>query len=361
VLVAAAVLSLAAWAVSAGNRPPEASPVAATSPSPTSRPTPPPPSPTPTPAPVVRCPLSGLPVDDPAVIARTPLLVQIENNPDARPPANLGAADMVIEAPVEGDVTRYSAVFQCQPTVGWTGPIRSARYNNIDFWQDVHVLTVGFGASPGALDRYAAAGMPYVNGIYGQWPWFARGDGFAPHNLYGDLESLRASFGENPDLDALAAQAGTLRPPFAFDPNAFVPAHEPVSSITIQTNYYWAYGWLWSPSLAAWQRIDGGEPLTDRVTGAPITAHAVIVQRVHQEIVYGDPDPGGNPRRDQFLVGSGDATLFLRGRAAALTWSRPSADEGTTFTVVETGAPLVLRPGVVWWEIVPEEAIVVTQ
>jgi MFS family permease len=55
-------------------------------------------------------------------------------------------ADLVIEAPVEGDVTRYSAVFLCQATIGLTGPIRSARYYNVDLWQDVGVLTVAFAA-----------------------------------------------------------------------------------------------------------------------------------------------------------------------------------------------------------------------
>ena len=113
----------------------------------------------------------------------------------------------------------------------------------------------------------------------------------------------------------------------------------------------------WSDALAAWQRIDGGEPLFDRNLGVPITAHAIIVQRIHQEIVYGDPDPGGNPRRQQFLVGSGEATLFVKGRSVPLTWSRPTAADKTTFTVVETGAELVLRPGVVWWEVVPVDAI----
>ena len=361
--VLAAVIFIGAWGILASTNGPEPSPSPRSPspiPSPSPTPTPvPTPVPTPTPAPaVIRCPLSGLPVSDPTVTYRKPLLVQIENNPDARPPANLAAADLVLEAPVEGDVTRYSAVFLCQPTVGWTGPIRSARYNNIDFWQDLHVLTVGFGASLGALDRFAEVGMPYVNGLYGQWPWFARGDGYAPHNLYGDLESLRAALGHDDALDALAAQVGTLRPPVQFDPAAQLPGRGPVHEVTIQTNDFWVFGWQWNVPLAAWQRIDGGEPLSDRALGVPITAHAVIVQRVAQDIVYGDPDPGGNPRRYQYLVGSGDATLFVDSRAVALTWSRPTAGDKTTFTVAETGAELVLRPGVVWWEVVPYDAAV---
>ncbi len=100
-----------------------------------------------------RCPLDGLPMGDAALAKRTAIVVQIENHPLARPARGLNEADMVYEAPVEGDTTRFSAVFLCQPTTGLSGPVRSARYYNIDLWQDLHALTVGFGASNGAARR----------------------------------------------------------------------------------------------------------------------------------------------------------------------------------------------------------------
>ncbi|HEY8771807.1 MAG TPA: DUF3048 C-terminal domain-containing protein, partial [Candidatus Limnocylindria bacterium] len=70
-------------------------------------------------------------------------------------------------------------------------------------------------------------------------------------------------------------------------------------------------------------------------------------------VVYGDPDPGGNTRRLQHLVGSGNGTLYVDGRAIALHWSRPKAADGTTWTYADSGQPVVLPPGVVWWEIIP--------
>jgi hypothetical protein len=352
-------LTLLAAACSA----PEQSPSASVDPTtvPTSTPIPIP-SPTPSPSPeAATCPLNGLPVTDAHRLDDTALLVQIENHPQARPPANLGQADLVIEAPVEGDVTRYSAVFLCQATIGLTGPIRSARYYNIDLWQDVGVLTVSFGASNGALVRFREAGMPIVNGIFGQWPFFPRGTGIAPHNLYGDLEELRNSFGELPALDQRATQVGPLHPPFLFAPGAALPAGPSVGSIRIQTNSYWVFGWNWDPTTAEWHRIDGGAPITDRATGAAISARSVVIQRVRQDIVYGDPDPGGNARRYQHLVGSGDAVLYLDGRSVPLRWSRPTESDHTTWTVAETGDELVLPPGEVWWEIVPLGAPVTIQ
>jgi hypothetical protein len=298
--------------------------------------------------------LNGLPVDDPARLGKVAIAVQIDNNPLARPARNLSNADMVVEAPVEGDTTRFSAIFLCHATVGLTGPIRSGRYYEIDLWQDLHVLPVGFGGSPPTLKRFAAAGMPYLNGISGSWPWFHRsGPHRAPHNLYGDLEALRAALGGGGGIDRLAAKVGTVRPQFTFDAAAVVPAGRPIHAVEIRTTRSWRFGWSWNASDAVWTRQDSGKGVVDEVTGRPVTAAHVIVQRVTEEVVFGDPDPGGNPRRLQHLVGHGNGTLYTAGRAIALLWSRPKATDGTTWTYADTGAPVVLPPGVVWWEIIP--------
>jgi hypothetical protein len=306
-----------------------------------------------------RCPLNGVPMATQALADRTAVLVQIENHPLARPARNLNSADIVFEAPVEGDTTRFSAVFLCQPTVGLTGPVRSARYYNIDLWQDLHVLPVGFGASNGALTRFAAAGMPYVNGITGGWPWYSRVSGrAAPHNLYADIERVRSSFGSMPRLDALAKRVGELRPPFAIDPEIQLSAGRSVGGVTIQTNSYWRFGWRWDASASAWLRQDAGKPVVDAVDDRPVSATSVIVQRVTQEEVLGDPDPGGNSRRLQHMVGSGKGTLYVGGQAVDVRWSRPKASDGTSWTYASSGDPVVLPAGRIWWEIVPVTASV---
>lgn len=355
------MLIVSTWVVLGLRSTPEPLPSASETVSPTPSPSPSPsPSPTPsaTPEPVA-CPLNGLPVEDPSLLVRTALAVQIENHPLARPARNLSNADLVVEVPVEGDTTRFTGVYLCRTTVGLTGPIRSARYYSIDLWQDLGVLPVGFGASPPTLGRFAAAGMPYLNGITGEWPWFRRaGTNGAPHNLYGDLEAMRSALGSGGRIDGLAAKVGPLRPPFPFDPSASLPLGRAIAQLEIRTNSYWRFGWSWDPGTRSWARQDAGKAVIDEVTGKPLTVSHVLVQRVTQEVVYGDPDPGGNPRRLQHYVGEGDGTLYSAGRAIALRWSRPTAADGTRWTYAETGEPVVLPPGVVWWEVVPVTASV---
>ena len=55
--------------------------------------------------------------------------MKIDNYVAARPQSGLDKADIVFEEPVEGGITRYAAVFQCQ-NAALVGPVRSAR--NID-------------------------------------------------------------------------------------------------------------------------------------------------------------------------------------------------------------------------------------
>ena len=56
------------------------------------------------------------------------------------------------------------------------------------------------------------------------------------------------------------------------------------------------------------------------------------------------------------MVGSGTGTLYLDGHAYDVRWSRPSASAGTTWTYAKSGDPVVLPPGIVWWEVIPTYA-----
>jgi hypothetical protein len=362
-LVAAAVLLIAiaggGWLAFGGSPTPTpqpsllptATPSAVPSPIPTPVPTP---VPTPEPEPEARCPLNGLALADPRRLKLPALAVQIENHPLARPVTNLGRADMVIEATVEGDVTRYTGIYLCRKSKGLVGPVRSGRYYSIDLWQDLHVLPFMFGAGGEGIRRYHAAHLPFVNGISGGWPYFHRSRArLAPHNLYADLQLVRNDFGHNARLDARASRVGDLRPGLMFRRGANLPTGRPVHRVQLWTNSFWNFGWEWDRHLGAWRRNEGGREHIDAGTGNVLSATSVLVQFVREDVVYGPHDPGGYPRRYHHLVGHGRATLYVRGRAIAVRWSRPTANSRTRWTYVHGGERVILPPGVVWREILP--------
>jgi hypothetical protein len=336
---------------------PTAQPTASPSPTPSPTPSPSPtptPSPTPSPTPVAVCPFTGKPLADAALAERVPMLVQIENNPIARPPSGLNRADMVFEAPVEGDTTRFGAIFMCADQVdAAVGPVRSARYYNIDYWQQMHVLTLHFGGGGQVLARFDRRGMPYANGLTGGWGFFYRaGPWAAPHNVYLDVDAARAAI-EDGVLTDRASHAGAARAPLVFDPDASPPAGRDVSSVGIQTTSFWRFGWHWDAGDDLWRRTDGGAPNSDATTGTQISTNAVLVQIVEEDVLAGELDPGGFPRRFQHLVGEGQGILYLDGQGFNVRWSRPADGDVTTWTYANTGNPVILPPGKVWWEIVP--------
>src|SRR5437870_3896363 len=75
------------------------------------------------------CPLSGVKVSQ--VPARPALAVKVENLPAARPQTGLSWADLVYEEPVEGGITRFIAIYQCQDAAR-IEPVRSARFTDVD-------------------------------------------------------------------------------------------------------------------------------------------------------------------------------------------------------------------------------------
>ncbi|MCA1569817.1 MAG: DUF3048 domain-containing protein [Chloroflexi bacterium] len=338
---------------------PSPTPTASPTPSPTSSPSPSPtpsptPSPSPSPTPVAVCPMNGTALSDPALAERIPLLIQIENNPIARPPSGLNLADLVIEAPVEGDTTRFAAIYMCSESVDASvGPVRSARYFNIDFWQQMRVLPFHFGGAGKVLGRFQSEGMPFVNGISGQWPFFFRaGPWAAPHNVYLDVDAARADV-ETGSLIRYGELAGEVRAPFVYADDPELPDGRPVSAIGLQTASFWRFGWEWDAEEGSWLRTDGGAPNVEALNGNRISTRTIMVQVVEQDVLIGENDPGGYPRRYQHLVGEGVGVLYLDGRGHDVRWSRPAAGDVTTWTYLDTGEPVVLPPGRIWWEIVP--------
>jgi hypothetical protein len=260
---------------------------------------------------------------------------------------------MVVEATVEGDVTRYTGIYLCR-RVGLIGPVRSGRYYSIDLWQDLHVLPFMFGAGGEAVNRYRAAGMPFVNGIGGGWPYFRRSSNrAAPHNLYADLRLVRNDFDHNARLDQLARRVGKLRPNLTFSKDPRMPSGRPIRAVRFWTNSYWNFGWRWDPRPGVWRRDEGGVRHIDAGTHQQLSATSVLVQYVREDVVYGPHDPGGYPRRYHHLVGQGKGTLYVHGRAVAVHWSRRGNRWPTEWTYVHGGGQVVLPRGVVWWEILP--------
>src|SRR5579862_5676604 len=104
------------------------------------------------------CPLTGrTPPGGGEVPKRPALAFKVDNYPDARPQSGLDKADIVFEEPVEGLITRFVAVFQCQPAT-LIGPVRSARAVDVQILDQLnHPLFFHVGGIDPVLSMIASA------------------------------------------------------------------------------------------------------------------------------------------------------------------------------------------------------------
>ncbi len=299
-----------------------------------------------TPAPL--CPLTGRPAPFGSVPQRPALAVKVDNYTQARPQSGLDAADVVFEEPVEGGITRYVAVFQCQDAAA-VGPIRSAR--NIDIGilgQFGSPLLANMGGINPVLANIAAS--PIIeNDLRVDSSVVLNPPGrFAPFDTYAKTSAL---------WDLQPAQRTPAAPVFSFSDT--VPTGTPASLVAIPFSGNSDVVWRYDPATDQYLRFYGFTPdlLTD---GVQNSAANVIVQVV--QITYGpwlENDVGGLEVQANLYQGaSGPAEIFRNGVEVAGTWQRDALGQPTQF-ISSTGVPIPLRPGRTWVELVPS-AIAVT-
>ncbi|HXQ18134.1 MAG TPA: DUF3048 domain-containing protein [Acidimicrobiales bacterium] len=301
----------------------------------------------PTEAQPATCPLTGTPSARGGLPRRPALAVKVDNYPQARPQSGLDQTDVVFEEPVEGAITRYVAVFQCEspPQVG---PIRSAR--NIDIGilgQLGRPLLVSVGGITPVLDNIAQSPITEfdlrIHGSVSQHP----PGRFAPYDTYSAPASLWK-------LDP----SDTTPPAPLFSFSSASPAGTAASTIAIPFSATSNVVWRYNPTLRLFQRFYGTAPdlMAD---GAQNGATNVIVQFV--QLSYGPwvENSGGGleVQANLYENASGRAEIFRDGIDVAGTWRRSSLNEPTQF-LSASGNPIALAPGRTWVELVPDTVTV---
>jgi hypothetical protein len=296
------------------------------------------------PAAVATCPLTGTPVPGGGPVPqRVALAVKIDNYPDARPQSGMDKADVVFEEPVEGGITRYAAVFQCQdaPLVG---PVRSARNIDIGILGELGTpLLVHVGGIDPVLANIAASPLVNVDlGNYGSLETHPSGR-VAPYDTYSTTAQLWST---HPTL--------TTPPQPLFSYSSKVPTGTPISSINIDFSGTSNVTWKYNAATSDFLRFYNGTSPDMLSDGVQNSAANVIVQYV--QISYGpwleNSEGGLEVQADLYPNASGVADVFRGGTEITGTWTRSALGSPTQF-LSASGAPIPLQPGQTWVELVP--------
>ncbi len=355
---------------------PMATPTATRTPLPLGTETPLPPSATPTPRPTITPlasptpvalavtpfppdvnPLTGLTVEDEAVLDRIPIAIKVSNSPQARPQSGLAAADLVFEHLSEGGVTRYTAIFYANEPAQ-VGSVRSGRLIDVEIPAMYHAL-FGYSGSSGGVKEHLRNSDLFPAQIaapdfgVGQ-PYFYRvpqaGKAFE-HTLFTNPAVLRE----------LAEDRGiNVRPEFstymAFSESIPLIA-DSYDATQLTIDYRARVRWDYDPEVGDWLRSLTGAPHVDAPTGEQLRFDNVVVIFAHHIEADFWEEMIGDRRNWKLSIqiqvwGQGPMLLFRNGTLLQGYWRREARDEMLTFFDGE-GQPLPLKPGNTWFQVVP--------
>ena len=288
-------------------------------------------------------PLTGLPSGGAAEAGRPALSAKIDNIAAGRPQAGLNTADLVVEEPVEGGLTRLFATWQSK-NADQVGPIRSARPVDALLLRQLGPSLFAFaGASAGVLQVIRSdSGATLIQPSSAPDAFRRVSDRSAPHNTFSSTGALYA---------AGRRTNSKLGPPRAFLTFGAGPpaAAKPVQIARISFS---------SASRASWQWKDGAfvryqDGTLDRLAdgGAVSTANVVVMSVAVR--AGSNVDVLGHPTPDPVLTGSGRLWVLRDGKVVEGTWRRRGAADSPVELLGPDGKPVPLHTGRTWIELLP--------
>lgn len=297
-------------------------------------------APTTTTVPAPIAPLTGLTGVAEAKLNRPAVFVKIDNAPQARPQSGLVQADIVIEERVEGNTTRFAAVFHSTDAVE-IGPVRSTRSTDMGLVPLFgRVLYASSGGNGNILNQLHQANAVDIGHN-------ASGAGFrrvasrrAPHNLYTSLAEL---YGKAPEQPGPPKQVFRYRAEGEALPETATPA----KGVALSFGAGEISRFVWDPPSRQWHRYHGSVRHFDPA-GVPIAPVNVVVLALQYEF----SSSSGNSQPHGVTTGEGPALVFTAGAVIHGRWVRPT--KGHRLVLLdERGTEIKLTPGQTFIETPP--------
>jgi hypothetical protein len=280
--------------------------------------------------------LTGLPVDDDAVLERPVVAVKIASNLDAQPQLGLETADIVVEELVEGGISRFLAIFQ-STDADPAGPIRSARTSEVDllplFGRPIFANSGGNAGTIRALTNANTSVQAGHNTGFGGLYFRDRSRRSGTNNLFTNTSEIRNAAGE---------QATPPGPIFSFLADDDDPPATAMPVIGVDVSFgSTRTRWVWDADQGGFLRWQDGREHLD-VDNFQLAFPNVVVLSTPYQTSPADPR---SP--DAVSVGSGEAWVLSNGWMVPGTWERPAP--GSRYILRDAnGDEISLTPGRIW-------------
>jgi len=272
-----------------------------------------------------------------------PVAVVMDNKYEARPWSGLSSAGVVFEAPVEGGITRFLAIYSTPKEIKKIGPVRSIRSYFVDWAVGFSAVTAHVGGSPTAMSAiYGDDGASKLDldEYYNSHYFWRSSDRIAPHNLYtssGMLDKARIAKSVQKDMNFS---------PWKFKNDAFVSERGGAREINIDLSLYSDYDAIWEydkDKNLYKRKFKSGYAQDDN--NALILAKNIAVLETDIWII------DALSRRKIITVGNGNAVIFQDGRKIEGSWEKKSQSTMLRFYNA-SGKEIEFNRGTTWIEAV---------
>lgn len=267
--------------------------------------------------------------------------LMIENHPDARPQSGLNKAKLVWEAPVEGGITRFMAVYDGTEGVSEIGPVRSARPYYLDWVKELDAAYGHVGGSPEALTLISTYKILDFNQFFNDKYYWRSSRRLAPHNVYTSSELL-ARLKKDRKLSLSQDDSWLFKDDVALSARPTI-----VNDLAIEySTDLFEVTWKYDVANNEYVRYMGGEKHKD-IDGSEIKAKNIAVQFASVSIL---DDEG---RRRIKTIETGRALVVQDGQVIDGNWKKTSQTSRTRFYDA-SGQEISFNAGVTWIEVVPK-------
>ncbi len=288
---------------------------------------------------VLRMPLTGEPIDDPADIPDRPaLVVKISNAPlNVVPQAGLNSADIVFEEVINDAATRLAAVYHSQDADP-VGPIRSGRNQDINLLLSLQrPLFAWSGGNPAVTRAIRESDLVDLSALRSSG-YYRRSGRRDANTLFSSTEALWAQTSD---------EAGRPAPVFPYLRDGEELSGEPATRIEVvldSLDVVWEYD---EETDGYYRTQDGQEHTTETSDDTePVWAKNVVVMSAD----YGRNQADGNPEAQ--VLGSNPVYVFTGGLVQEGEWLRfLPEDPFEFFDNFDDLNSLPLQPGRTWMEI----------
>ena len=291
---------------------------------------------------------TGLPTDK----AATTMVVQMDNEPGARPQRGIDSADIVYEIELyNGGYTRYTAVFN-DTIPELVEAVRSARIVNVDVYSEYNGAFVHFGGQKyegsSVYDYFRTVnfgarwdGLPEDNGSTNS-DFYRDRSRKAPNNVACRLQNLFA----RSDWSTISCKS-----PLKFNDYPTIPNGDDATEFRIVYNDNGGYtpSYVWDAAAGKYLRYYNGNPFVDGDTGEQVTVDNVIVQHVEYAWYSGASD-----RPKVTLTGTNTCDYFMGGKHFTGTWTRDDLSNNTVYYDAN-GNEVAFNPGTTYIQMLKTE------